>query len=96
MICRTYGVPFLTRADGKSDPWEIHGGCELLDGPAVLLAENGATVSLLDLDRVNEALAAVNLSFLRKLPLSAAGLPDRISMERIVQPQGWEEIDAYL
>lgn len=89
-------MPFFLRAEGEGDSWEVHGGCEVHDGPARLFADRAARVSLLDLDRVNEALAAVNLNFLRNLPLSAAGLPDRISVERIVQSEGWEEIDAYL
>lgn len=96
VLCRTHGVPFFTKAEGEEDAWEVHGGCEVLEGPDVFLSENPAAVSLLDLDRVNEALAAVNLNFLRSLPLSAAGLPDRIPVERIVQPWGWEQIDAYL
>lgn len=96
VLCRTHGVPFFVRAEGEGDSWEVHGGCEVHDRFASLFAEKAARVSLLDLDRVNEALAAVNVNFLQKLPLSAAGLPDRISVERIVQSEGWEEIDAYL
>lgn len=96
VLCRTHGVPFFVRAEGDADRWEVHGGCEVLDGVIDLLSDSSGTVSLLDLDRVNEALTAVNLNFLRNLPLPAAGMPDRISVGQIVQPQGWEEIDAYL
>lgn len=96
VLCRTHGVPFFTKTQGEAEAWEVHGGCEVLEGPDVLLAETLSGISLLDLDLVNEALAAVNLNFLRGLPLSAAGLPDRIPMERIVQPFEWDQIDAYL
>lgn len=96
VLCRTHGVPFFTKTEEEAEAWEVHGGCEVLEGPDVLLANHPAGISLLDLDRVNEALAAVNLNFLRNLPLSGTGLPDRIPIERIVQPCGWEQIDAYL
>ncbi len=83
VLCRMHGHPFLRRNEGE-DELEIYPGCEHLPLESLPLTHNGnRKVSALDLDGVNELLAAVNDVFMKETGPEKNGPCRRISIRQV-------------
>jgi Fe-S-cluster containining protein len=83
VLCRMHGHPFLRAGEGE-DGVEIYPGCEQFPLESLPMTANGTRkVSALDLDGINQLLAAVNDVFWKETGPGKSGPCSRISVRDV-------------